>query len=198
MDGSSRRRDSGCRSAVSGGALAVWPGLAQIWSGQEALGLFLGVCFASVVESGDCLRWIWKEIFAPGWSDFFIIVAAAWWLASLAYTVWWVGSAIRTGTGCRSIGFTVRHKRLICKGGGGIQSVGWSRSWHGTRQMPMRLCNWRHFTSEPISRTWLARHCNSVYNQGKGRSGVGRSSKHSPDWEASKRIDLARKSAAGS
>ncbi len=27
-------------------ALAVWPGLAQIWLGQEALGLLLGACFA--------------------------------------------------------------------------------------------------------------------------------------------------------
>ena len=34
--------------------------------------------------------------------------------------------------------------------------------------MRMLSCNWQHFTSEPISRTWLVRHCNSAYNQEKG------------------------------
>ncbi len=71
-------------------ALAVWPGLAQVWLGQEVLGLFLGVCFALSLNLAIVSRWIWKEIFASGWSDFFFIVAAAWWVASLAYTLWWI------------------------------------------------------------------------------------------------------------
>ena len=32
-------------------ALSVWPGLAQIWSGQEVLGLLLGVIFRVGGES---------------------------------------------------------------------------------------------------------------------------------------------------
>jgi tetratricopeptide (TPR) repeat protein len=72
-------------------ALTIWPGLAQIWLGQEALGLLLGVCFASTLNLAIVSRWIWKEAFAPGWSDFFLILAVAWWLASVAYTLWWVG-----------------------------------------------------------------------------------------------------------
>jgi tetratricopeptide (TPR) repeat protein len=71
-------------------ALAVWPGLAQIWLGQEALGLLVGVCFASTLNLAIVSRWIWREVFAPGWSDFFLVVAGAWWLASLAYTLWWI------------------------------------------------------------------------------------------------------------
>jgi tetratricopeptide (TPR) repeat protein len=70
--------------------LAIWPGLAQVWLGQEVLGLFLGVCFAWSLNLAIVSRWIWTEVLAPGWSDFFLIVASAWWLASLAYTVWWI------------------------------------------------------------------------------------------------------------
>ena len=71
--------------------LTIWPGLAQIWSGQEVLGLLLGVCFASTLNLAIVSRWIWKEVFAPGWMDFFVTLAALWWLASLVYTIWWVG-----------------------------------------------------------------------------------------------------------
>ena len=51
-------------------ALTVWPGLAQIWSGQEALGLLLGVCFASAVNLAIVSRWIWIDAFAAGLADF--------------------------------------------------------------------------------------------------------------------------------
>jgi tetratricopeptide (TPR) repeat protein len=71
-------------------ALAIWPGLAQVWLGQEVLGLFLGACFALSLNLAIVSGWIWKEVFAPGWSDFLLVVAAAWWLASLAYTIWWI------------------------------------------------------------------------------------------------------------
>jgi tetratricopeptide (TPR) repeat protein len=71
-------------------ALVVWPGLAQVWLGQEVLGLFLGICFASSLNLAVVSRWIWREAFAPGLSDFFLIVASAWWLASFAYTLWWI------------------------------------------------------------------------------------------------------------
>ena len=56
-------------------ALTIWPGLAQIWSGQEALGLLLGVCFASAFNLAVVTRWIWTEVFPPGWADFFLVLA---------------------------------------------------------------------------------------------------------------------------
>ena len=47
-------------------ALSVWPGLAQIWSGQEVLGLLLGLFFASALNLAIVSRWIWIEAFATG------------------------------------------------------------------------------------------------------------------------------------
>jgi hypothetical protein len=72
-------------------ALSIWPGLAQIWSGQEVLGLLLALFFASALNLGIVSRWIWNEAFAPGWSDFLATLAFFSWLTSLGYTVWWVG-----------------------------------------------------------------------------------------------------------
>ena len=56
-------------------ALSVWPGLAQIWSGQEVLGLLLGVFFASAVNLAIVSRWIWIDAFATGLSDFLAVLA---------------------------------------------------------------------------------------------------------------------------
>jgi hypothetical protein len=72
-------------------ALSFWPGLAQIWLGQEVLGLLLATLFASTLNLAVVARWIWNDAFAPGWSDFLGILALVSWLASFAYTVWWVG-----------------------------------------------------------------------------------------------------------
>jgi hypothetical protein len=72
-------------------ALSFWPGLAQIWSGQEVLGLLLGVFFASALNAAIVSRWIWREAFPADWPDFFAILAVATWLAGLGYSVWWVG-----------------------------------------------------------------------------------------------------------
>jgi tetratricopeptide (TPR) repeat protein len=72
-------------------ALAIWPGLAQIWSGQEVLGLLFGLCFAAALDLAIVTRWIWREVFAPGWTEFFLILAILWWAASLIYTFWWIG-----------------------------------------------------------------------------------------------------------
>jgi hypothetical protein len=71
-------------------ALSVWPGVAQIWSGQEILGLLLGVFFAAALDVAVTGRWIWRESLPPGWADFFAILAGVTWLASLCYTLWWV------------------------------------------------------------------------------------------------------------
>jgi len=71
--------------------LSFWPGLAQVWSGQEVLGLLLGLFFAAALNVAIVSRWIWREAFPPGWPDFFATLALVSWLASLGYTVWWVG-----------------------------------------------------------------------------------------------------------
>lgn len=72
------------------GLLCFWPGLAQIWTGQEVLGLLLGSLFATTLNMAVVSRWIWIDAFGPGWSDFLFAFAALAWSASFAYTVWWV------------------------------------------------------------------------------------------------------------
>jgi tetratricopeptide (TPR) repeat protein len=72
------------------GLLCFWPGLAQIWTGQEVFGLLLAGLFASTVNLAIAARWIWVEAFAPGWADFFAAAAVLTWSASFCYTVWWV------------------------------------------------------------------------------------------------------------
>lgn len=72
-------------------ALCVWPGLPQVWSGQEVLGLILATSFALALNLALVSRWIWTEAFAPGWPEFFGTVAVCHWLASLGYTLWWIG-----------------------------------------------------------------------------------------------------------
>jgi hypothetical protein len=70
--------------------LSVWPGLAQIWSGQEVLGLILAALFAATLNLALVARFVWSEAFAPGWSGFFAAMAVCSWLASFGYTLWWV------------------------------------------------------------------------------------------------------------
>jgi len=70
--------------------LSVWPGLAQIWSGQDVLGMILAVGFAATLNLALVSRYIWTEAFSPGWSAFFMALAAVSWAASLGYTLWWV------------------------------------------------------------------------------------------------------------
>jgi hypothetical protein len=72
-------------------ALSFWPGLAQIWSGQEVLGLLLGLFFASAVNLAIVSRWIWTDAFASGLSDFLATLAGFSWIMSFGYTVWWIG-----------------------------------------------------------------------------------------------------------
>ena len=70
--------------------LSVWPGLAQIWSGQDVLGMILAVAFAATLNLALVSRFVWTEAFAPGWPGFFTALAVASWLSSLGYTLWWV------------------------------------------------------------------------------------------------------------
>jgi len=71
-------------------ALSVWPGLPQIWSGQEVLGLILAAVFAVALNLALVTQFIWTEAFAAGWSRFFVALAAGSWLAGLGYTLWWI------------------------------------------------------------------------------------------------------------
>jgi hypothetical protein len=70
--------------------LSLWPGLPQIWSGQEVLGLILGSFFATTLNLALVARFVWTESFAPGWSGFFAALASCLWLSSFGYTLWWV------------------------------------------------------------------------------------------------------------
>lgn len=70
--------------------LSIWPGLPQIWSGQEALGLILAGLFAATLNLAIVGRWIWTELFAPALTSFFACLAAVSWLAAMAYTLWWL------------------------------------------------------------------------------------------------------------
>ncbi len=71
-------------------ALSVWPGLPQIWTGQEVLGLMLAALFAATLNLALVARFIWTDSFAPGWVGFFAVLATCSWLASFVYTLWWV------------------------------------------------------------------------------------------------------------
>ena len=71
-------------------ALSLWPGLAQIWSGQEVCGLILAALFAATLNLALVARFVWAEAFAPGVSGFFVVLAVGSWLLSFGYTLWWV------------------------------------------------------------------------------------------------------------
>ena len=72
------------------GVLTIWPGLAQIWTGQEVLGLILAILFAATLDLAIAAQWIWVEAFAPVWGGAFATMAALTWAASFTYTLWWV------------------------------------------------------------------------------------------------------------
>lgn len=72
------------------GILTVWPGLAQVWTGQEVLGLILAVLFAATLNLSIAARFVWTEAFGPGWDGLFATMAVLTWLAAFAYTGWWV------------------------------------------------------------------------------------------------------------
>lgn len=71
-------------------ALSFWPGLPQVWAGQEVLGVILALIFAAAVNLAVVSRWIWTEMFDPAWTGFFAILAIAQWFMAAGYTLWWV------------------------------------------------------------------------------------------------------------
>ncbi|MBX6311329.1 MAG: tetratricopeptide repeat protein [Isosphaeraceae bacterium] len=70
--------------------LSIWPGLPQVWSGQEVLGLLLAALFAATLNLAILTRFVWTEAFPPGWPSFFAALAVLTWFASLGYTLWWL------------------------------------------------------------------------------------------------------------
>jgi len=70
--------------------LTVWPGLAQIWTGQEVLGLILATGFAATLNLAIVSKFLWTEAFAAGLPGFFATLAALTWVAACGYTVWWL------------------------------------------------------------------------------------------------------------
>lgn len=70
--------------------LSVWPGLPQIWTGQEVLGLILAALFATTLNLAVVSRFLWTELFPRGMAEFFAALAALSWICGLAYTLWWV------------------------------------------------------------------------------------------------------------
>jgi tetratricopeptide (TPR) repeat protein len=71
-------------------ALSLWPGLPQIWAGQEVLGLLLAALFAAAFNLAIVSRSLWTDSFPPGGSTFFAALAATTWAAGLGYTCWWL------------------------------------------------------------------------------------------------------------
>lgn len=71
-------------------ALSVWPGLPQIWLGEEGIGLGLGLLFALIANLTIALRLIWTEAADPAWGHFLASALVATWCLGLAYTVWWL------------------------------------------------------------------------------------------------------------
>lgn len=70
--------------------LSLWPGLAQIWSGQELLGLILAAFFAAVLNASILTTCVWTGWLSAPWPAFLTALAAATWIVTLAYTVWWL------------------------------------------------------------------------------------------------------------
>jgi len=71
-------------------ALSFWPGMPQIWSGQDFLGLLLGIGFALVLNLALLARSVWTEWLTTGWSELLVILTVGYWLACFGYTLWWV------------------------------------------------------------------------------------------------------------
>src|SRR5690349_14370509 len=71
-------------------ALSLWPGLPQLWAGQEALGLVLAALFAATLNLALVGRFLWTDWLGHGWPAACFGLAAATWAAGLGYSLWWV------------------------------------------------------------------------------------------------------------
>lgn len=69
--------------------LTLWPGLAQLWSGQAWLGIFLAAFFAANLNAALVTRAVWCELVPATVTNFFFFAAGATWLIAMSYTLWW-------------------------------------------------------------------------------------------------------------
>ncbi|GIW86609.1 MAG: hypothetical protein KatS3mg108_0933 [Isosphaeraceae bacterium] len=70
--------------------LSLWPGLAQIWTGQELLGLLLAACFSLSLNASILSHFVWTAWPGPAWSGFLTLLSATTWIFTMIYTVWWL------------------------------------------------------------------------------------------------------------
>lgn len=68
---------------------SLWPGLAQIWTGQELLGIFFATLFTLSVNACVISTCIWTSLIPASWFPFCASLAATTWLAAMGYTIWW-------------------------------------------------------------------------------------------------------------
>ena len=138
-------------------ALSFWPGLAQIWSGQEVLGLLWRLFFASTLNLAIVSRWIWNEAFAPGWSDFLATLALlSWLIESRLYGL--VGWSLSSGSASPG------DRTAVSRGPRGLLARALDRSrkggsngfWRGMKPTPMPSCSL--VRSIANARADLARH----------------------------------------
>ena len=71
-------------------ALSLWPGLPQVWSGQEVMGLILAGLFAATLNAAIVAQFIWTEALSPALTTFVTMLAVGTWVAGLGYTLWWI------------------------------------------------------------------------------------------------------------
>ncbi len=69
--------------------LSLWPGLAQIWSGQEWLGLILAAFFGLNLNAALLTSIVWRDAVPQSAVVFFFACCAATWASTLAYSLWW-------------------------------------------------------------------------------------------------------------
>ena len=70
--------------------LSAWPGLAQVWTGQEVMGAIVAVVFALALNLAVLGTWVWTGLLPPPALTFLTALAAMTWLATLLYTAWWL------------------------------------------------------------------------------------------------------------
>ncbi len=70
--------------------LSAWPGLAQIWSGQEVMGFIISGVFTLALNASLLGNLVWTDFLSPGMSGFLTALATMTWLTTLAYTAWWL------------------------------------------------------------------------------------------------------------
>ncbi len=71
-------------------SLGFWPGLPQIWAGQEILGLSLAIGFAAALNLAIVGQFVWTEWLGAGGPPAAFLLALAIWGGSFLYTLWWV------------------------------------------------------------------------------------------------------------